>query len=222
MSEQFFKTNKKPESHNNNQCHAVIDRDLWKRPSFGVGGVNVKGRASWGATEPRWNNEVVYYNTARLPLMMLLNKIVIHHTNNSDSIAENEKKQKNRGYAVLGYHFFIGKDGQVYEGRPIEVMGSHAGIGKKTGVLNDPDWGAIGIVLQGDFHHADDWFWSSSTTKKQLATLEKLIVGLKGKYLTGKLLMHREVSRSGKSTVCPGDHLVPIVEKLRRKLGMAG
>ncbi len=220
MSDRFFKTNKRPEEYNKEQCHAVIRREIWRRPSFFVNGISILGRAYWGAIEPIWRNEVIYYNTVQSPLISLLNCIVIHHTNNSGSIAENEQKQKSRGYAALGYHFFIARDGRAYEGRPVEVMGSHAGVGKKTGALNDPDWGAIGVVLQGDFHHADDWFWSSDATKKQLATLEKLIVGLKSKYALGKLLMHREVSRSGKSTVCPGDHLVPIVEKLRNKLGM--
>lgn len=99
---------------------------------------------------------------------------------------------------------------------------SPSGVGKRKGELNDPDWGAIGIVLQGDFHHADDMFWNSNTTKIQLATLEKLIAALRDKYLTRKLLMHREVSRAGKPTVCPGDHLVPIIKKLRSKLGMVG
>lgn len=56
-----------------------------------------------------------------------------------------------KGYAALGYHFFINADGSVYEGRPLEIMGSHAGRGKQAGALNDPDWGSVGIVLQGVF-----------------------------------------------------------------------
>lgn len=220
MPEQYFKTNKKPEAYTNNELHTAINRDIWRRPSFLVGGINVKGRSSWAAVEPRWNNEVIYYNTAHSTLSSYLNKIVVHHTNNSYSISENEQKQKTRGYAALGYHFFIGKDGVTYEGRPIEVMGSHAGVGIKMGVLNDPDWGAIGIVLQGDFHHADDWLWSSSATKKQISMLEKLVKALKEKYLIKSLLMHSEVSRNGKATVCPGDHLVPTIKSLRKKLGL--
>ena len=130
-----------------------------------------------------------------------------------------KKKQQSKGYAALGYHFFIDKTGDVYEGRPLEIMGSHAGVGKNSGATNDPDWGSIGIVLQGDYHHADDIFFHSKSTKAQLDALENLVTGLKDKYLISQLLMHREINtRSGASTVCPGDYLVPYVEALRKKL----
>jgi N-acetyl-anhydromuramyl-L-alanine amidase AmpD len=222
MGEKFFKINKRPEEYNKTQCHAVIRREPWKRTTYLVGGVKVIGRASWSASEPVWSNEVIYYNFLDSSLANTLNTIVVHHTNNSDSVSDNERKQKSKGYAALGYHFFIAPGGKIYEGRPIEVMGSHAGVGIKTGALNDPDWGAIGIVLQGDFHHADDWFWSNNATKKQLKSLSDLVAALKKKYVISKLLMHREVIRSGKKTVCPGDSLVPVVKSMRNKLGMKG
>jgi len=76
------------------------------------------GRLSWGAPEPTWSNEVIYYNLSRTSLINTLTNIVVHHTNNSNSVSDNEKKQKTKGYAALGYHFFINADGSVYEGRP--------------------------------------------------------------------------------------------------------
>lgn len=220
MDNRFFKTDRKPEVYYQDQPHPVIRREIWRRSFAALKGINVKGRAAWGASEPMWQNEIIYYNTQQFILSSILNRIVLHHTNNSWSIARNEQKQQMRGYAALGYHFFIGRDGNVYEGRPIEVMGSHAGVGKTAGVLKDPDWGAIGIVLQGDYHHADDWFWNSHATKKQLRTLETLVVRLKSQYRIKHLLMHSEVSRRGESTICPGDHLVPVVKQLRKKLGL--
>ncbi|MEO1459167.1 MAG: peptidoglycan recognition family protein [Pseudomonadota bacterium] len=104
-----------------------------------------------------------------------MRRIVVHHTNNDKTVLENEEKQKGRGYAALGYHFFIAKDGKIYEGRPLEVMGSHAGSGKTPGPTNDPDWGSIGIVLQGDYHHDDDWISSSTATDTQLALCERCV-----------------------------------------------
>jgi hypothetical protein len=101
-------------------------------------------------------------------------------------------------------------------------MGSHAGRGKQIGALNDPDWGSVGIVLKGDFHHDDDWFKSNTAAKKQLIALENLILGLSLKYNIGQLLMHSEVVRNGPPTVCPGSHLAPLVINLRNKLGMKG
>ncbi|VAW69851.1 hypothetical protein MNBD_GAMMA09-2500 [hydrothermal vent metagenome] len=224
VSDKFFKVRQHPDVWANNRkiCSGVVNMTPWHHASLNYGNVNIKVRKAWNAPEPIWRNEVIYYNTVVLSLVSILNKIVIHHTNNSKSILYNEKKQQSRGYAALGYHFFIDQKGTVYEGRPLEVMGSHAGTGVSSGPLNDPDWGAIGIVLQGDFHHKDDWFSSTNATNNQLIILEKLIVQLKCKYCINQLLMHREVIRSGKPTVCPGDHLVPIIQKLRMKLKMKG
>lgn len=200
-------------------CSAIVTNDPWEHTSVSIAGLTIKGRKSWGATNPVWKNEVIYYNTAVSPLTKTLNKIVVHHTNNSNSIQANERKQQGRGYAALGYHFFIDKTGTAYEGRPLGIMGSHAGEGKTKGPLNDPDWGAIGIVLQGDYHHDDDIIYHEDTPKAQFDMLEKLILALKNQYNIGQLLMHREI-REG--TVCPGDHLVPQIENLRTKLNMAG
>ena len=224
MSETHFVVNKSPSewSKERDVCHGIVTDTPWKRNHIRIGEINVIGRNLWRASDPLWANEVVYYNTSHKSLFNTLDRIVVHHTNNSDSISENEKKQKSRGYAALGYHFFIRKQGDVYEGRPIEIMGSHAGQGIKSGPLNDPDWGAIGIVLQGDYHHSDDWIYSDDTPEKQFATLKKLICALRSKYNIHKLLMHKEVIRSGKATVCPGDHLAKQVKALRSRLKMTG
>ncbi len=224
MSERFFKVAQEPQTWADDRrvCHAVVTMAPWEHGQFSLDGLLIKGRKLWGAPVPIWRNEVIYYNVIAFPLEITLDKIVVHHTNNSNSVLENETKQRGRGYAALGYHFFIDKEGDIYEGRPLEIMGSHAGTGKNPGPLNDPDWGAIGIVLQGDYHHADDWFYSSNAPAKQLDKLEKLVLALKNKYGINQLLMHREVDRSGESTVCPGDHLVPHIEKLRNKLAMRG
>jgi N-acetylmuramoyl-L-alanine amidase len=201
----------------------VVTLAPWQHEDFSIGSVNVKSRKSWGAEKPKWKNEVIYYNVKAYPLIGTLDQIVVHHTDNSSSVSSNESKQKGKGYAALGYHFFIDDDGTVLEGRPLEIMGSHAGTGAtSSGPLNDPDWGAIGIVLKGDYQHGDDRFWSSNAPKKQLQALEDLVNGLRAKFSIRKLLMHREVTRGGTPTVCPGDHMVPKVIALRTKLGMQG
>ncbi|AZZ91945.1 N-acetylmuramoyl-L-alanine amidase [Hahella sp. KA22] len=224
MNEKYYTVKKRPEEWGDDRgvCHGVVTTEPWVRNNFFIGEILVKGRKSWGALEPRWYNEVIYYNTSWQPLTCFLNRIVIHHTNNSNSIMENEKKQQSKGYAALGYHFFIDTEGNVLEGRPIEVMGSHAGRGKVSGPVNDPDWGAIGIVLQGDYHHEDDWIYSTHAPQIQLGKLFKLIVVLKNKYQINKLLMHREVKRDGKVTVCPGDHLAKIIIDYRSQIAMEG
>jgi hypothetical protein len=112
----------------------------------------------------------------------------------------------------------IDDGGEVFEGRPLEVMGSHAGEGLSQGPLNDPDWGAVGIAMQGDHHYADDWFFHSKAPVAQLNSLTRLVHALTRAYGIHKLLMHREVKRAGPPTVCPGDHLVPKIKALRTEL----
>lgn len=197
----------------------IVTLSVWQHTRFSVGSVSVTGRAGWGASDPVWANEVIYYNLFRTPLKQLLTRIVVHHTNNDSPVSAVESKQKSKGYAALGYHFFVAKNGSVFEGRPLEVMGSHAGTGKTSGPTNDPDWGSIGIVMQGDYHSADNWVYDSEIPAVQLTALENLIVGLRGTYPIQELLMHRDVERGGTPTVCPGDQMVPHVQALRTKLG---
>jgi hypothetical protein len=205
-----------PEGHER-AAHVVNDA-VWRRGDFNVGRVQVKGRRSWEANEPIWANEVIYYNSVERPLRQLLTRIVVHHTDNSDPIKAVERSQQNRGYAALGYHFFIRQDGVVFEGRPIEVMGSHAGQGRSEGVLNDPDWASIGIVFQGDYHNADNWIFSSEAPAAQWTAFETLCRALRDIYALRNMVMHKEVLRSGEPTDCPGDHIAPRVEDFRRRL----
>jgi hypothetical protein len=201
-------------------ARAIVSMDPWRHGNLTLGSLTVMARSQWGALEPVWANELIYYNTTATSLADTLSTIIIHHTDNNDSIKEVEKTQMGKGYAAIGYHYFIGQDGSIFEGRPLEVMGSHAGIGKTSGPTNDPDWGAIGITLQGDYHHADDWIFSDEAPKKQLQSLENLVIALQKNYLIRRVLMHREVERGGTATVCPGDYMVPHVESLRKKLGL--
>ncbi|MCA9711968.1 MAG: N-acetylmuramoyl-L-alanine amidase, partial [Myxococcales bacterium] len=148
MTERYFTVDRHPDQWSESMCHAVVNMAPWEHDRFWIGNVQITGRKAWGAREPVWRNEVVYYNTLEASLATILERIIVHHTNNSSSIQSNESKQQSRGYAALGYHFFIDGGGRVYEGRPLEVMGSHAGVGRSSGPLNDPDRGSIGIVLQ--------------------------------------------------------------------------
>jgi hypothetical protein len=225
MGERFFTVDKHPDQWAPGVCHAVVTTAPWQRQRFSVGSVQVAGRKAWGAGDPVWSNEVVYYNTLEATLPAILERIVVHHTDNVDAIQANERKQQqSKGYAALGYHFFIDQSANVYEGRPIEIMGSHAGAGTTSGPLNDPDWGSIGIVMQGDYHNADNWFFQSNSTapQAQLDMLESLITALRNAYGIDQLLMHREVTRSGTPTVCPGDHMAGHVTAMRTRLGMRG
>jgi len=91
----------------------------------------------------------------------------------------------------IGYHFVIGFDGQIYEGRPRGSIGTHAGERNAT---------SLGIGIQGDFS-------SGSPSQAQLDSMFLLL-----DYLRGEIPTISRVERH--ASWCPGpwfDPLIPIV-----------
>jgi outer membrane protein OmpA-like peptidoglycan-associated protein len=220
--ELYFQVRKPPDEYNKEKdtC-GVVNAEIWEKGEFQLDGLTVRGRKLWAARrQPIWSKEVVYYNTLVKPLAQFLNRmIVVHHTSNGRSLNDNELKEQNeKKFAAIGYHFAIAQNGDIFEGRPLEVMGSHAGEGLIPGPTNDPDWGAIGIVVMGDF---DGIILYDTPTPAMLESLEKLVRALVKKYGIKVLAMHKEVVRKGPPTVCPGNRMSGHVEALRKKLGMS-
>lgn len=132
----------------------------------------------------------------------------------------------------------VARDGTVYEGRGLSVMGAHAGstreadraavLAKRAGddeALRaarrlDPDHGAIGVVVDG--HFADE-----PPPPAQREALVALIARLRRAYdvRAEDVITHREVRRrlvearglapSSPATTCPGDALHAFVLSLR-------
>ncbi|MBL6721702.1 MAG: N-acetylmuramoyl-L-alanine amidase [Planctomycetes bacterium] len=102
-------------------------------------------------------------------------------------------------YGDVGYHFLIGPDGTVWEGRSLRYQGAHAGEGRNEGKL--------GICLLGDFEVA-------RPTPAALRSLEQLV-----RHLSSELdIPLRAVRGHGevKATLCPGRHLQRWVDTWRR------
>ncbi|EKQ51743.1 MULTISPECIES: peptidoglycan recognition family protein [unclassified Clostridium] len=124
--------------------------------------------------------------------------IVYHHTVVINVTPhEIDKTHKKRGWAGIGYHFYIRKNGRIYRGRPENVRGAHA-----VGVNNR----AFGIALEGNFNEEE-------VTKKQERSLIALSKYLMKKYNITDLKRHKDVS----NTECPGKNFPfeVIKEKLR-------
>lgn len=220
MKQKYFKLSVHPDQYVAPDADGkkVVTMAPWKHIFLKIGKTSIIGRNLWRASDPNWASEVVYYNTERTPLKSIYTRIIVHHTNNGDHITEVEASQRARGYACLGYHYFIRKQGDVYEGRPLAILGGNAGAGTKSGPEHDPDWGSIGIALQGDY----DGLWSDTIRQKQLDKLKEFIGHLKTEYGLNILLMHREVTgRKGDKTVCHGSEMAPKIEAMRTELRMA-
>ena len=118
--------------------------------------------------------------------------IILHHTcsKNADVYSINQDHKK-RGWAGIGYHFVIGKDGKVYRGRPEEYVGAHCS-GNNTS--------SIGIALCGDFR-------TESPTDEQLKSLDELVKLMRAKYPIRRVLNHNDLY----ATACPVINLKSLV-----------
>ena len=160
-------------------------------------------RAQWGASELRDNHDP----------MTPITRLTLHHTDTLDVVqdksdaefvkAVQKLHQENRGWADIGYHFLIGRDGKVYEGRRLDVQGAHAGAGNNGGNL--------GISVIGNFVDA-------LPGNAQLDTLASFLRHQARRYdlSLGGLLAHRDL----KETECPGEALYTWYGK--RKAGFVG
>ena len=81
-------------------------------------------RSSWGARASRCSG-------SHRP-----NRITVHHTvtPNNDSMSMPARMRQiqsfhmfSRGWCDVGYHFLVGQDGRVYQGRPERLIGAHVG-----------------------------------------------------------------------------------------------
>lgn len=141
------------------------------------------------------------YDKSRLYERTSTNMIVIHHTGNTtddDKGAEwiNELHCKANGWAAIGYHFVIRKDGTIERGRPEWASGAHS-----VGYNNE----AIGICVSGNF-------LLGQPTPAQIESLAMLLANLCADYHLpidrDHILGHRELNATG----CPGDNLYDMME----------
>lgn len=128
--------------------------------------------------------------------------IIIHDTGSQakieDTVRYSQSIDRTRG-GSFGYHFFIGKDGNIIQGAPLDVRTNHIlpsdspmfkGRGAPSGFRNS---NSIGIALQG---------WGEHTTQQKEA-LTKLIAELTSKYGidTSRIKAHGDVNPGHRPTI---------------------
>lgn len=109
--------------------------------------------------------------------------IVLHHAAGSGSVQDIHRTHLQRGYAGIGYHLYVRRDGKVYRGRPEGWLGAHA-----TG-YND----RLGVCAEGNFEQ-------ETMSAAQKAGVIEAVRYLLDKYGTLSIVGHREVG----ATACPG------------------
>lgn len=135
--------------------------------------------------------------------------IIVHHSatdRDTTLFATIKKNHIGYGWGDIGYHKWIAGladgDGLLIQGRPENKIGAHLPEKKMN-------YRSIGTCTCGDFQ-------TQQPTAAQLATLQALLDDLcKKKGITKeKVIGHREVP--GTATLCPGDNLMPYVQRYQR------
>ena len=132
-------------------------------------------------------NEVTYKWNGALTRRRSTTRIILHHAAASKCTAQQiHSWHLANGWAGIGYHFFVRKDGSVYRGRPENAVGAHAG---------NNNYDSIGICFEGNF-------MTETMGDAQRKAGQELVQYLKDKYGISKVQRHSDVNATG----CPGTH----------------
>jgi hypothetical protein len=167
----------------------------------------VVSREAWRARPPKGNYAP-----------HTIDGIVVHHTWRPTQ-AQYKKDATMRGiqnyhmddnkWSDIGYHFIIGPEGTIYQGRPETVIGAHS----------TPNTGKVGICVVGDYDPGQDRFTDASQE-----SLIQLMTWLTAEYgiSTNEFYGHRDFAPK----TCPGEDIYSKLgamrEEIIRRLKAAG
>ena len=129
--------------------------------------------------------------------------IVIHHVAipSGDYSAQQIHRyhQDHNGWAGIGYHYVIRRDGSIERGRPLATVGAQA---------SGENLHSIGICMAGNFDQ-------EKVEEQQYNSLVKLVADLVEIY---QLPLRREIvgHRDYNDTSCPGENLYNLLPSLRQ------
>lgn len=107
--------------------------------------------------------------------------------------ADIDKWHRSKGWACIGYHYVIKRDGTIEEGRKESQIGAHVA-----------DWNSVslGICLIGGVDADDVTKAEDNFTTAQYASLITLLKKLKVKYPKAKVQGHRDFPNVHKACPC--------------------
>lgn len=123
----------------------------------------------------------------------------------SQSNAKLANGRRKKKWADVPYHYYIGRDGTIVEGRDVAFAGD-------TNTNYDPT-GHIAIAVSGNFE-------KQQPSPEQKASLVKLVGWLAGKH--GVDPANIEGHKDHASTACPGRNLEAFLPELRKRVGASG
>lgn len=112
-------------------------------------------------------------------------KLILHHAAAAScSVQDIHSWHLANGWSGIGYHFFIRKNGEVWQGRQIDTVGAHAAGSNSR---------SVGICFEGNFEN-------EIMSDFQLSSGIELVSYIKSKYSGLQILKHSDVN----ATACPG------------------
>jgi N-acetylmuramoyl-L-alanine amidase len=104
-----------------------------------------------------------------------------------------DRWHKERGWAGIGYHYVIRRNGRVENGRPLERAGAHAAG------HNDA---SVGVCMVGGTDAEDRQKAEANFAMSQYRALEELIFTLRGRFGSLEVLGHRDLPGVRKACPC--------------------
>jgi N-acetyl-anhydromuramyl-L-alanine amidase AmpD len=126
--------------------------------------------------------------------------IVLHHAEAIHaSVQDIHRWHLQRGWAGIGYHYYVRKDGNIYRGRPRDVIGAH---------VKGHNYNSIGVCAEGDY-------MKETMPEAQKCSIIALVKELIQIYPNTKIVGHRDLM----ATACPGVKypFQEIVQKVYKK-----
>jgi hypothetical protein len=161
-----------------------------------LSGIGITSREAWGARATRCTSR----DSSRV-------RFAIHHTVSGSTDPRRQVRgiqnyhMDSRGWCDVGYHFLIGIDGTIYEGRPLHLLGAH---------VASNNTGNIGISFVGCFHTSGCAGLGPSHPPDAMINAAGRLIGTLSRLYgisvsTSTVKGHRD--HPGQSTTCPGDNL---------------
>jgi len=111
--------------------------------------------------------------------------IVLHHAEASQATVQDiHQWHLENGWAGIGYHYYVRKDGSIYRGRPRDTIGAH---------VQGYNYNSLGICAEGDY-------MKEIMPEPQKQSIIALLQELRQIYPNAKIVGHRDLM----ATSCPG------------------
>ena len=141
-----------------------------------------------------------------------ITSFIIHHEDGpwDETPLQVDAQHRAQGWCMIGYTWVIGKDGTIYQGRPMKMVPAAA---------EDMNTASVDVSLTGDFQPGTEGY-CGSPTPAQLQSLKELCLWAHQQIPSiAQTIGHRDVATimhdPSVATACPGETLYGLIPEVR-------